>query len=366
MPEDRRIFTDLTVCENLEVGRRAPREAAPPWEPERLFALFPNLAAMPAGAPAMSGGEQQMLTIARTLMGNPELVLLDEPSEGLAPVIVEQMAEAVMRMKEEGIAVLLSRAEPAFRLGRLRPRRRHREGRGALRRHDGRAGGRRRRAASPSERVRPWHRRGASPASTSAAPSPTCCSIETDADGTRVQARQGADHAPQPGRSASWPRSPRPASRPADLDLVIHGTTTTTNAMLERKIAKVGLITTRGFRDMLELGRRTRPKPYGLFGTFEPLIPRELRLEVDERMDAEGEVVTAARRGGSRRGGARRCWPTGCESLVIHFLHAYANPAHELRAGEIVASALAERLRHARPSRCCRSSASTSAARPRR
>ena len=78
---------------------------------------------------------------------------------------------------------------------------------------------------------------------------------------------------------------------PADLDLVIHGTTATTNAILERKIAKVGLITTRGFRDTLELGRRTRPKPYGLFGTFEPLIPRERRLEVDERMDARGEVV---------------------------------------------------------------------------
>jgi N-methylhydantoinase A len=77
---------------------------------------------------------------------------------------------------------------------------------------------------------------------------------------------------------------------PADLALVIHGTTATTNAILERKVARVGLITTRGFRDTLELGRRTRPKPYGLFGTFEPLIPRELRIEVDERMDARGDV----------------------------------------------------------------------------
>lgn len=114
VPEDRRIFTDLTVAENLEVGRRpAPsglqgqgREA---WTPERLFGIFPNLAEMRGRrASAMSGGEQQMLTIARTLMGNPTAVLLDEPSEGLAPVIVEQMAEAVIRMKAEGIAVLLS------------------------------------------------------------------------------------------------------------------------------------------------------------------------------------------------------------------------------------------------------------------
>jgi branched-chain amino acid transport system ATP-binding protein len=109
VPEDRRIFTDLTVAENLEVGRRAARAGRAPWTPERLFAIFPNLAEMRRrSAAAMSGGEQQMLTIARTLMGNPDAVLLDEPSEGLAPVIVEQMAEAVLRMKDEGIAVLLS------------------------------------------------------------------------------------------------------------------------------------------------------------------------------------------------------------------------------------------------------------------
>ena len=108
VPEDRRIFTDLTVSENLEVGRRAALSRAA-WTPERLFAIFPNLAEMRhRRAAAMSGGEQQMLTIARTLMGNPDAVLLDEPSEGLAPVIVEQMAEAVLRMKQEGIAVLLS------------------------------------------------------------------------------------------------------------------------------------------------------------------------------------------------------------------------------------------------------------------
>ena len=108
VPEDRRIFTDLTVAENLEVGRR-PAEGRDAWTPERLFEVFPNLASMRhRRAAAMSGGEQQMLAIARTLMGNPEAVLLDEPSEGLAPVILELMADAVLRMKGEGIAVLLS------------------------------------------------------------------------------------------------------------------------------------------------------------------------------------------------------------------------------------------------------------------
>ena len=116
MPEDRRIFTDLTVYENLEVGTKAALDQGrAPWTLERLFSIFPNLAEMRGRrASQMSGGEQQMLTIARTLMGNPEAVLLDEPSEGLAPVIVEQMAEAVRRMKAEGIAVLLSEQNLAF------------------------------------------------------------------------------------------------------------------------------------------------------------------------------------------------------------------------------------------------------------
>jgi branched-chain amino acid transport system ATP-binding protein len=110
VPEERRIFTDLTVDENLVVGaKESGTPARAPWTPERLFAIFPNLAEMRGRrASQMSGGEQQMLTIARTLMGNPEAVLLDEPSEGLAPVIVEQMAAAISRMKAEGIAVLLS------------------------------------------------------------------------------------------------------------------------------------------------------------------------------------------------------------------------------------------------------------------
>lgn len=116
VPEDRRIFTDLTVFENLEVGRKAAADGGrAPWTPDKLFSIFPNLAEMKArGAAAMSGGEQQMLTIARTLMGNPSAVLLDEPSEGLAPVIVEQMAEAVLRMKREGVAVLLSEQNLRF------------------------------------------------------------------------------------------------------------------------------------------------------------------------------------------------------------------------------------------------------------
>jgi N-methylhydantoinase A len=124
----------------------------------------------------------------------------------------------------------------------------------------------------------------------------------------------------------------------SSIGLLIHGTTTTTNALLERKLAKTGLITTRGFRDVLELGRRTRPTPYGLTGRFEPLIPRELRTEVLERMDAAGEVVTPLDEAGVRAA-ARALRDAGCESLVIHFLHSYINPAHERRALEIAREA---------------------------
>ena len=109
VPEDRRIFSELSVLENLEVGRQPRREGAPEWSPEKLFRLFPNLGelrARPAGQ--MSGGEQQMLTVARTLMGNPYLVLLDEPSEGIAPRIVEDMANMILELKREGLAVVLS------------------------------------------------------------------------------------------------------------------------------------------------------------------------------------------------------------------------------------------------------------------
>lgn len=109
VPEERRIFTELTVMENLTVGKRPPRDGVPTWTPEKLFAMFPNLAEMrnrPGGR--MSGGEQQMLTIARTLMGNPALILLDEPSEGLSPKIVEQMALTIKQLKDDGMTVLLS------------------------------------------------------------------------------------------------------------------------------------------------------------------------------------------------------------------------------------------------------------------
>ena len=120
------------------------------------------------------------------------------------------------------------------------------------------------------------------------------------------------------------------------LDLLVHGTTTTTNALLERKLARTGLITTRGFRDVLELGRRTRPNAYGMTGWFEPLIPRELRFEVAERMDANGEIVTALDEAGVCNA-ARELLAAGCEALVIHFLHAYKNPLHEQRARALVA-----------------------------
>ncbi len=119
-----------------------------------------------------------------------------------------------------------------------------------------------------------------------------------------------------------------------DVGLVVHGTTTTTNAVLERRLARTGLVTTQGFRDVLELGRRTRPNAYGMTGRFVPVIPRDLRLEVPERMDARGRVVVALDED-SLRAAVTRLAAMGCEALVIHFLHAYANPAHELRAVEI-------------------------------
>jgi branched-chain amino acid transport system ATP-binding protein len=120
VPEDRRIFADLTVMQNLEVGRQPPRawadgSAAPWWTPRKLFELFPNLGAMPdRPGGRMSGGEQQMLTVARTLMGNPYLVLLDEPSEGVAPLIVEQMVLTIMELKGQGVSILLSEQNMQF------------------------------------------------------------------------------------------------------------------------------------------------------------------------------------------------------------------------------------------------------------
>lgn len=119
------------------------------------------------------------------------------------------------------------------------------------------------------------------------------------------------------------------------LALIVHGTTTTTNAVLERKLSRTGLITTQGFRDVLELGRRTRPQAYGMTGQFAPLIPRDLRLEVPERMDAAGSVVTPLDED-ALMSASEALLAKGCESLVIHFLHAYANPAHERRAAALL------------------------------
>ena len=115
VPEDRRIFTDLTVDENLEVGRQAPRPGAPVWSEERLFTLFPALAPLRRRRGGrMSGGEQQMLCIARTLAGNPAAMLLDEPSEGLAPLVVEQVAKAIVEVKAAGVTVLLAEQSRHF------------------------------------------------------------------------------------------------------------------------------------------------------------------------------------------------------------------------------------------------------------
>jgi branched-chain amino acid transport system ATP-binding protein len=117
VPEDRRIFTDLTVGENLEVGRQAGRVdgGGATWTPERLFQLFPNLAeARHRLGGRLSGGEQQMLTVARTLMGNPRLILLDEPSEGVAPIIVDAMADMMVALKATGVAIVLSEQNLPF------------------------------------------------------------------------------------------------------------------------------------------------------------------------------------------------------------------------------------------------------------
>ena len=119
------------------------------------------------------------------------------------------------------------------------------------------------------------------------------------------------------------------------IDTVIHGTTVTTNALLERKISRVGLISTKGFRDVLELGRRTRPKPYGMTGSFECIIPRELRLEVRERIDCDGEIVETLNEADVRQA-VEQLLKSGVESVIIHFLHSYKNDLHERMAEEIV------------------------------
>jgi branched-chain amino acid transport system ATP-binding protein len=120
VPEDRRVFADLTVWENLDVARRTaarPGDGAAPWTIERVFDLFPKLRELTdRNGGYLSGGEQQMLTIARTLMGNPSLLLLDEPSEGLAPLVVDHLLEQIARLKREGLTILLAEQNVEFSL----------------------------------------------------------------------------------------------------------------------------------------------------------------------------------------------------------------------------------------------------------
>ena len=135
VPEDRRIFADLTVWENLDVAQRsrkqrshaAPTAGHPRQEPDskasiqwtisRVFDLFPTLRQLTGrNGGFLSGGEQQMLTIARTLMGNPDLLLLDEPSEGLAPLVVDHLGEQIARLKAEGLTILLAEQNTDFSL----------------------------------------------------------------------------------------------------------------------------------------------------------------------------------------------------------------------------------------------------------
>jgi branched-chain amino acid transport system ATP-binding protein len=122
VPEDRRIFADLTVWENLDVASRAQRSRQRPQSPlgftiDRVFDLFPQLRELSGrNGGYLSGGEQQMLTIARTLMGNPELLLLDEPSEGLAPIVVDHLREQIARLKREGLTILLAEQNVDFSL----------------------------------------------------------------------------------------------------------------------------------------------------------------------------------------------------------------------------------------------------------
>ncbi len=116
VPEDRRIFPDLTVRENLEVARKPPASPhATEWTVERVYEIFPVLANLDNRKGGhLSGGEQQMLTVGRTLMGNPDLILLDEPSEGLAPLVVRDLGIQIQGLKDEGITILLCEQNAKF------------------------------------------------------------------------------------------------------------------------------------------------------------------------------------------------------------------------------------------------------------
>jgi branched-chain amino acid transport system ATP-binding protein len=117
VPEDCRVFRGLSVQENLETGRRPAPAGRQPWDEARIFELFPDLQRfLSSRADSLSGGQQRMLAIARTLMGNPALLLLDEPSEGLAPLVVQQMLEQLTRLKQTGVTILLSEQNLKFSL----------------------------------------------------------------------------------------------------------------------------------------------------------------------------------------------------------------------------------------------------------
>jgi len=109
VPENRWVFSELTVKENLEIGKRKPEKAGAKPDLERIYELFPKLKTLEKqNAGTLSGGEQQMLTVGRTLMGNPELILLDEPTSGLAPVVAQMLGDQIKQLKEEGLTILLT------------------------------------------------------------------------------------------------------------------------------------------------------------------------------------------------------------------------------------------------------------------